>query len=84
MESIQGAPFQKMCADVATPLSLGTTSFGPVTDFLQGAGQSQIVSQVYLLTYTYLLKLWAHTVLYMYYFILAGALILYNSNSSPY
>lgn len=45
VESIQGAPFQKMCADVATPLSLGTTSFGPVTDFLQGAGQSQIVSQ---------------------------------------
>lgn len=50
VESIQGAPFQKMCADVATPLNLGTTSFGPVTDFLQGAGQSQIVSQVYLLT----------------------------------
>lgn len=35
-----------MCSDVATPLSLGTTSFGTVTDFLQGAGQSQIVSQV--------------------------------------
>jgi hypothetical protein len=47
IESIQGAGFQKMCADVATPLSLGTTSFGTVTDFLQGAGQSQIVSQVY-------------------------------------
>lgn len=55
VESIQGAPFQKMCADVATPLNLGTTSFGPVTDFLQGAGQSQIVSQVYLLTYLYIL-----------------------------
>ncbi|XP_062590366.1 serine/threonine-protein kinase SMG1-like isoform X1 [Saccostrea cucullata] len=45
IESIQGAAFQKMCADVATPLNLGTTSFGTVTDFLQGAGQSQIVSQ---------------------------------------
>ncbi|XP_048758488.2 serine/threonine-protein kinase SMG1-like [Ostrea edulis] len=45
IESIQGAAFQKMCSDVATPLSLGTTSFGTVTDFLQGAGQSQIVSQ---------------------------------------
>lgn len=46
IESVQGPIFQKMYADMSKSLSLGPASFSAATDFLQGAGQGQIVTQV--------------------------------------
>ncbi|XP_048245963.1 serine/threonine-protein kinase SMG1-like isoform X1 [Haliotis rufescens] len=45
LETMQGSVFQKMCSEVAKPLDLGAPSFSAATEFLQGAGQSQIVGQ---------------------------------------
>ena len=46
MQKIQGTAFQKMCADIASSLNLGTPSFAAAKDFLQGAGQGTIIQQV--------------------------------------
>ena len=46
IERIQGSSFQKMCAEFATNLNIGPPSFAAATEFLQGAGQGQIVQQV--------------------------------------
>lgn len=46
MMKIQGAAFQKMCADIASSLKLGTPSFATAKEFLQGAGQGSIIQQV--------------------------------------
>ena len=35
-----------MCAEFATNLNIGPPSFAAATEFLQGAGQGQIVQQV--------------------------------------
>ncbi|XP_052059400.1 serine/threonine-protein kinase SMG1-like isoform X1 [Mytilus californianus] len=45
IERIQGSSFQKMCAEFATNLNIGPPSFAAATEFLQGAGQGQIVQQ---------------------------------------
>ncbi|KAL4241086.1 Serine/threonine-protein kinase smg1 [Mactra antiquata] len=45
MIKIQGSAFQKMCADIASSLNLGTPSFAAAKEFLQGAGQGSIIQQ---------------------------------------
>ena len=46
LTAVQGNKLQKMCAQVSRPLSLAASSFDPVVDFLQSAGQAQMVTQV--------------------------------------
>ena len=46
LHTIQGHKLQKLSAEVSSSLSLGTPSYAPVVDFLQSAGQGQMVAQV--------------------------------------
>jgi len=47
IEVVRGTKLQKMSAEISKPVSLtALSSFTPVIEFLQGAGQSQLVSQV--------------------------------------
>jgi len=47
LEVVHGPKLQKMSAEMSTPVSLSAlSSFAPVIEFLQGAGQSQLISQV--------------------------------------
>jgi len=51
IEVIRGPKLQKMSAEISKPVSLAAlSSFTPVIEFLHGAGQSQLVSQVTYLT----------------------------------
>ena len=46
-EVIRGTKLQKMSAEISKPVLLAALSgFAPVIEFLHGAGQSQLVSQV--------------------------------------
>ncbi|OWF37806.1 serine/threonine-protein kinase SMG1-like [Mizuhopecten yessoensis] len=45
IQTLQSHCFQKMCANVTNPPGLGAPSFAAATEFLQGAGQNQIVLQ---------------------------------------
>lgn len=45
LQNVQGAVFQKMFAEVTKPLQFGAPSFSAATNFLQAAGQGQIVQQ---------------------------------------
>ncbi|KAK6170598.1 hypothetical protein SNE40_018955 [Patella caerulea] len=49
IESVQGAMFQKMCVDVASTLDIGPPSYSVATEFLHGAGQTQMIGQSELL-----------------------------------
>ena len=44
--AIRDSRLQKMCADVSKPLDLGMSCFLSVTEFLNGAGQQQLATQV--------------------------------------
>jgi len=47
VEVIRGPKLQKMSAEISKPISLtALSSFAPVVEFLQGAGQSQLILQV--------------------------------------
>ena len=47
IEVIRGPKLQKLSAEVSKPVSLTVlSSFAPVIEFLQGAGQNQLISQV--------------------------------------
>ena len=46
LTAVQGCKLQKMCAQVNRPLNLTASSFDPVVEFLQSAGQGQMVIQV--------------------------------------
>ncbi|ESO84130.1 hypothetical protein LOTGIDRAFT_229624 [Lottia gigantea] len=43
--NVQGSAIQSMCLDVTGKFDMGVPSFTAATDFLHGAGQSQMVSQ---------------------------------------
>ena len=44
---VRGPKLQKMSAEISKSISMtALSSFAPVIEFLQGAGQSQLVSQV--------------------------------------
>ncbi|KAK3583612.1 hypothetical protein CHS0354_039435 [Potamilus streckersoni] len=45
IQSLQTSAFQRMCTDIANSPNLGTPSFSAAKEFLQGAGQGQIISQ---------------------------------------
>lgn len=45
IQTLQSHSFQKMCANVTNPPGVGAPSFAAATEFLQGAGQNQIVLQ---------------------------------------
>jgi len=47
VDVVRGPKLQKMSAEISKPVSLtALSSFAPVIEFLQGAGQSHLVSQV--------------------------------------
>ena len=47
IEAVRSPKLQKMSADISQSVSLtALSSFTPVIEFLHGAGQSQLVSQV--------------------------------------
>jgi len=47
VEVIRGPKLQKMSTEINKPVSLAAlSSFAPVIEFLHGAGQSQLISQV--------------------------------------
>ena len=46
MMAIKGDKLQKMCTEVSLQVNISLMCFEPVTEFLNGAGQSQLVSQV--------------------------------------
>jgi len=47
VEVVRGPKLQKMSAEISKSISMtALSSFAPVIEFLQGAGQSQLVSQV--------------------------------------
>lgn len=47
VEVVRGSKLQKMSAEISKSVSLAAlSSFAPVIEFLHGAGQSHLVSQV--------------------------------------
>ena len=46
MMAIKGEKLQKMCTEVSLKINVSLMCFEPVAEFLNGAGQSQLVSQV--------------------------------------
>ena len=43
---MKGNKLQKLCADVGKGLNVELATFAPVVEFLQGAGQNQLIEQV--------------------------------------
>ena len=46
MQAIQSGQLQRLCAEASQQYSSSLASFACVVDFLQGAGQAQLVTQV--------------------------------------